>query len=77
MIAKIAYLSSPAPNRFILNFQPEGEQSMVQFEITKGHLANIVITATSLAWNEQTSIHRVIVPQTESANEHDRRQQPA
>ena len=79
MKAKIAYLTSPAPNRFVLNFQPEGTNTMVQYEISKGHLANIVITATDLAWRETSLVNRVpFIQQDESAeHEPDRRQQPA
>lgn len=69
MIAKIAYLTSPAPNRFVLHFQPEGEQSVIHVEISKGHLANILIDG--LSWSLRESIHRVPNIQTESA-EHER-----
>lgn len=67
MIAKIAYLTSPAPNRFVLHFQPEGEQSLLHIEISKGHLANILITGTSLALQDQ--FNRVPDLQPASANE--------
>lgn len=70
MIAKLAYLTTPAPDTFILNFQVdhEGEGAFVfQFEISKAHLANILIDGTALALRE-TSIHRVQPNLTESAH---------
>ena len=70
MKAKIAYLTSPAPNRFVLHFQPEGEQALLHVEISKGHLAQIMMTASGFAWGEQNSvINRVIDPQTENVHE--------
>lgn len=68
MIAKIAYLTSPAPNRFVLHFQPEGEQSLIHIEISKGHLSNIIIDGASLALREQYS-NRVPPLQHEEAHE--------
>lgn len=76
MIAKLAYLTSPAPGVFVLNLQIDGEFSRV--EISKAHLANILIDGT--AWALRDSSNRVPVTPTESAtNERapDRRQQPA
>ena len=52
MKAKIAYLTSPAPNTFVLNIQPEGEEDVRRFEITKAHLANIVIDGAALSLRE-------------------------
>jgi hypothetical protein len=48
-IAKLAYLTSPAPGRYLLNIQPYGSDELLRFEIAQAHLANIVITGTSLA----------------------------
>jgi hypothetical protein len=62
MIAKLAYLTSPAPNRFILNYQEEGKEGIERVEISKAHLANILIDGTALALRE--SIHRVPTNQT-------------
>lgn len=64
MIAKLAYLTTPAPNRFLLNFQSEGSDGILSVEITKAHLAGILITGTDLALRAQAnsfSIHRVPV----------------
>lgn len=75
MIAKLAYLTTPAPNRFILNFQfvdSLGNEVLAQFEISKAHLANLIIDGTSLALREAFVHHRV--PETASPEnaEHER-----
>lgn len=67
MIAKIAYLTSPAPNRFILNFQEEGRDGISRIEISRAHLTNIIIDGASFAFRESSS-HRVPVTPTESAD---------
>lgn len=79
MIAKLAYLTTPAPGRFILNFQNEGCLDVTQIEISKAHLANIIIDGTSIALREAFVHHRVPAIQTESVDERadSRRQQPA
>lgn len=57
MIAKLAYLTTPAPGVFLLNFQVDDAAcTPVQFEISKAHLANILIDGTALALRE---LHRV------------------
>lgn len=71
MIAKIAYLTTPSPGVFILNLQPEGEDGILRFEISKTHLCNIIIDGTSLALREAFVHHRVQPLQIESA-EHER-----
>lgn len=70
-IAKIAYLTSPAPNRYILNFQKFGSDGIEQIEISEGHLANLVIDGASFALRKNR------VPETtkpENAHDHDRPQ---
>lgn len=62
MIARIAYLTSPAVNRFVLNFQSVdtlGNEVLLKVEISKAHLANIIIDGTSLALREAFVHHRV------------------
>ena len=77
MIAKLAYLTTPAPDRFILNIQPFGSEDILRFEIGKAHLANILIDGTALALREISS-HRVPDTQTKGREDaDDRRQQPA
>lgn len=67
MIAKLAYLTSPSQGRYVLNIQPVGSDDLLRFEIAQAHLANIVITGTSLALQVSNR-----VPETshqENANE--------
>jgi hypothetical protein len=52
MIAKLAYLTTPGPDRFVLNIQPFGSDDVLRFEIAKAHLANILIDGASLALRE-------------------------
>ena len=49
MKSRLAYLTSPAPQVYVLNIQICGSDELLRFEISEGHLANIVITGTSLA----------------------------
>jgi hypothetical protein len=63
MIAKLAYLTSPAPNRFVLNYQEEGKDGIERVEITKAHLANILVDGCAFALRE-SSINRVPADQT-------------
>jgi hypothetical protein len=55
MIAKLAYLTTPGPDRFVLNIQPFGSDDIIRFEIAKAHLANILIDGASLALREYSS----------------------
>lgn len=73
MIAKLAYLTSPAPDRYILNYQVEGSEELCQLEIQEAHVANIVIDGASFALRR--SANRVQFPLAESAD--DSRRQPA
>jgi hypothetical protein len=57
MIAKLAYLTSPAPGRYLLNIQIFGSDDLLRFEIAQAHLANIVITGTSLALQVNSRVH--------------------
>ncbi len=57
-IARLAYLTSPAPNVFVLNYQAEGETDISRVEISKAHLANILIDGTALALRDST-VNRV------------------
>ncbi|MET4529165.1 hypothetical protein [Bradyrhizobium sp. JR18.2] len=75
MIAKIFYLTSPAPGRYLVNFQLFGSEEITTVEIAKAHLANVVIDGASFALRES---HRVQpTTNTESTHGDDRRQQPA
>lgn len=61
MIAKLAYLTTPAPGRYVLNIQPFGAEDLMRIEIGRAHLENIVIDGTALALRE--SSNRVIESQ--------------
>ena len=69
MKAKLAYLTSPSPDRFMLHIQPVGAlggDPVFQFEISRAHLANIIIDGASFSLRE-SSISRVPPTQTEDA----------
>jgi hypothetical protein len=70
MIAKIAYLTTPGPDRFVLNIQPFGSDDLLRFEIAKAHLANILIDGVSLALREYSSNR---VPETKTQESADDR----
>lgn len=53
MIAKLAYLHSPAPDRYILFFQEQGKEELQQLEISEGHLANIIADGAHYAFRKQ------------------------
>ena len=55
MIAKLAYLTTPAPDRYILNIQPFGSDDLFRFEIGKAHLANILIDGCALALRQSSN----------------------
>lgn len=77
MIAKLAYLTTPGPDRFVINIQPYGSDDLLRFEIAKAHLANILIDGASLALREYSSNRVPNNTTQENANGSDRRQQPA
>jgi len=54
-IARLAYLTTPGPDRFVLNIQPFGSDDLLHFEIAKAHLANILIDGAALALREYSS----------------------
>jgi hypothetical protein len=64
MIAKLAYLTSPAPNVYVLHFQEEGREGISRLEISEAHLANIIVDGASFALRKN---HRVPNPPAESA----------
>lgn len=53
MIAKLAYLTSPAPDRFILNIQFHEGGNIFELEISEGHLANIIADGAHYAFRKQ------------------------
>jgi hypothetical protein len=65
MIAKLAYLTTPEPGRYMLNFQPFGSEELTSIEIAPDQMRNILSDGVSLMLRQ--SFHRVPVNQTESA----------
>ena len=68
MIAKLAYLTSPAPGRFVLHIQPWNSELTSSIEISEAHLANIIMTGTALSLRETSVNHRVPITPTENEN---------
>jgi hypothetical protein len=56
-IAKLAYLTSPAPGRYILNFQPFGSDDLISIEVGPDQMRNILNDGVS-HWL-RNSLHRV------------------
>jgi hypothetical protein len=54
MIAKLAYLTTPGPDRFVINFQVFGCEGIQSIEISKDHMANIVIDGAALVIRSAT-----------------------
>jgi hypothetical protein len=48
MIAKIAYLTSPDPGRYVLNFQPFGSTELIQIEVGTDSFRNILVDGITL-----------------------------
>lgn len=63
MIAKLAYLTTPAPGRYMLNFQAFGSDELISIEIGKAHLINILIDGTANALREDQYLNRIPSPQ--------------
>lgn len=64
MIAKIAYLSTPAPGRYMLNFQAFGSDELITIEIAKAHLVNLLIDGTALVLREDQYLNHVTPNET-------------
>jgi hypothetical protein len=69
MIAKLAYLTSPAAGRYVLNFQLFGSEDVIRIELGPDHMRNILSDGVPLML--RNSLHRVpVTTNTESANGH-------
>lgn len=76
MIARLAYLTSPAPGRYVFNFQPFGSEDVISIEVGPDHMRNILSDGVPLML--RNSLHRVSLPPTqESADDAIRHQRPA
>jgi hypothetical protein len=58
-IAKLAWLTSPAAGRYILNFQIFGSEDVVAIEVGPDHMRNILSDGVPLML--RNSLHRVPV----------------
>lgn len=67
MIAKLAYLTTPEPGRYMLNFQPFGSEDLISVEVAPDQMRNILTDGVSLMLRQ--SFHRVPHPQAEIAHE--------
>ena len=57
MIAKLAYLTTPDPGRYILNFQPFGSEELTSIEIGPDQMRNILTHGVEMMLRQ--SLHRV------------------
>jgi hypothetical protein len=67
MIAKIAYLTTPSPGRYMLNIQAFGSDDLMSVEIGPDQMRNILVDGVALMLRQ--SFHRVPLTQTESTHE--------
>lgn len=67
MISKIAYLTTPDPGRYVLNFQTFGSDELISIEVGPDQMRNILADGVSLMLRQ--SFHRIPITQTESAHE--------
>ena len=74
MIARLAYLVSPGPGRYVLNFQAFGSDDLISIEVGPDHMRNILSDGVPLMLRQ--SFHRVpVIKAEESANGSDNRAQ--
>lgn len=57
MIAKLFYLTSPEPGRYVFKFQPFGSDELIEVEVGPDHLRNVTIDSVTLML--RNSFHRV------------------
>ena len=57
MIAKLAYLTTPGPGRYMLNMQPFGSDDLISIEVSPEQMRNILIEGVALMLRQ--SFHRV------------------
>ena len=62
MIAKLAYLTTPDPGRYLLNFQPFGSEELISIEVGPDQMRNILTDGVSLMLRQ--SFHRIPVKET-------------
>ena len=65
MLAKLAYLTTPEDDRYVLNFQAFGSEELISIEVGPDQMRNILSDGVSLMLRQ--SFHRVPITQTEIA----------
>ncbi len=56
-IAKLAYLTSPDPGRYVFHYQPFGSEDVTSIELDPQQMKNILTAGVTIMLN--TSYHRV------------------
>lgn len=69
-IAKLAYLTTPDPGRYILNFQPFGSEELLSIEVGADQMRNILSDGVTLMLRQ--SFHRVPVASPKEDGAHER-----
>ena len=69
MKAKLAYLTTPDPGRYMLNFQPFGSDELISIEVGPDQMRNILSDGVSLMLRQ--SFHRIPLTPTKD-EEHER-----
>jgi len=67
--AKIAYLTTPEPGRYMLNFQPFDSELLITIEVGPDQMRNILTDGVALMLRQ--SFHRVPLTQNKDV-EHER-----
>ena len=65
--AKLGYLTTPDPGRYIMHFQPLGSNELISIEVSPEQMRNILHDGVTHMLRH--SFHRVPQIQTESAHE--------
>ena len=62
MIAKLAYLTTPDPGRYMLNVQAFGSAELISIEVAPDQMRNILIDGVALMLRQ--SFHRIPLKET-------------
>jgi hypothetical protein len=65
MIARLAYLTSPAAGRYVFHFQAFGSEDLISIEVGPDHMRNILSDGVPLMLRQ--SFHRVPVTSTQES----------
>jgi hypothetical protein len=71
VIAKLAYLTTPADGRYMLNFQAFGSEELISIEVGPDQMSNILSCGVAIMLRQ--SFHRVpVASQTERNADNER-----